>query len=196
MSYNGFQKIILHTTSNLVKDQEIIDYEREAVQKIMMENHINFSIEIEEISVTSASLKNTGSAYSLNLIVGKYDLDKVIEVLDKDGGFGYYIDFDEEYDPNENSEESAEKIDDDPIKTFGKKEDECELSEDAKFENLAFLIIRLFLIFAGGLIILFELFMMVKGIKELEYELSTTAFVMIVVEIPMLVCFYNLLKKK
>ena len=196
MSYNGFQKIILHTTSNLVKDQEIIDYEREAVQKIMMENHINFSIEIEEISVTSASLKNTGSAYSLNLIVGKYDLDKVIEVLDKDGGFGYYIDFDEEYDPNENSEESAEKIDDDPIKTFGKKEDECELSEDAKFENLAFLIIRLFLIFAGGLIILFELFMMVKGIKELEYELATTAFVMIVVEIPMLVCFYNLLKKK
>ena len=38
MAYNEFQKITLHTTSNLAKDQEIIDYEKDAVQKIMMEN--------------------------------------------------------------------------------------------------------------------------------------------------------------
>ena len=48
MSYSEYQKIRLHSTSNLAKDQEIIDYEKDAVQRIMMEYQIKFSIEIEE----------------------------------------------------------------------------------------------------------------------------------------------------
>ncbi len=110
MSYSEYQKIRLHSTSNLAKDQEIIDYEKDAVQRIMMEYQIKFSIEIEEMSNLSSSLKHTGTAYALNLIVRKDDLDKVIELLDKEGGFGYYIDLDEEYDPNEESNEKEESF--------------------------------------------------------------------------------------
>ncbi len=211
MSYSEFQKIILHTTSNLAKDQEIIDYEKDAIQRIMMDNQIKFSIEIEEISNMSRSLKHTGIAYSLNLIVGKYDLDKVIELLDKEGGFGYYIDLDEKYDPNESSEdedvafvdipeelkEDEEEINEEPIKTYGDKDGNISAEFNAaEFEGLVYLILRLFIIFSGGIIMFFELIMLIQGIKELEYELATTAFVMMVVEIPMLIYFYKLLKKK
>ncbi len=201
MAYNEFQKITLHTTSNLAKDQEIIDYEKDAVQKIMMENHIKFSIEIEEMSAISSSLKHTGSAYALNLIVAKYDLDKVIELLDKEGGFGYYIDLDEEYDPNEDVEEK-ETESDDPIKTYGEKdenvfvESETDEFEKAEFENSIYLILRLFVVAVGGIILLFALGMFLVGIEEKNYEMVTASFIIMVVGTPMIIVFYNLLKKK
>ena len=201
MAYNEFQKITLHTTSNLAKDQEIIDYEKDAVQKIMMENHIKFSIEIEEMSTISSSLKHTGSAYALNLIVAKYDLDKVIELLDKEGGFGYYIDLDEEYDPNEDVEEK-ETESDDPIKTYGEKdenvfvESETDEFEKAEFENSIYLILRVFVVAVGGIILLFALGMFIVGIEEKNYEMVTASFIIMVVGTPMIIVFYNLLKKK
>lgn len=201
MSYSEYQKIRLHSTSNLAKDQEIIDYEKDAVQRIMMEYQIKFSIEIEEMSNLSSSLKHTGTAYALNLIVRKDDLDKVIELLDKEGGFGYYIDLDEEYDPNEDVEEK-ETESDDPIKTYGEKdenvfvESETDEFEKAEFENSIYLILRLFVVAVGGIILLFALGMFLVGIEEKNYEMVTASFIIMVVGTPMIIVFYNLLKKK
>ena len=211
MSYSEYQKIRLHSTSNLAKDQEIIDYEKDAVQRIMMEYQIKFSIEIEEISNLSSSLKHTGTAYALNLIVRKDDLDKVIELLDKEGGFGYYIDLDEEYDPNEDSNEAEESFidmpeelkeepeeaEDDPIKVYGQNDGNITVEfNTANFEGFVYLILRLFILFFGAMIMLFEIVWIMQAIKELEYEMATAAFVMMVIEVPILICFYNLLKKK
>ena len=211
MSYSEYQKIRLHSTSNLAKDQEIIDYEKDAVQRIMMEYQIKFSIEIEEMSNLSSSLKHTGTAYALNLIVRKDDLDKVIELLDKEGGFGYYIDLDEEYDPNEESnekeesfidmpeelKEEPEEAEDDPIKVYGQNDGNITVEfNTANFEGFVYLILRLFILFFGAMIMLFEIVWIMQAIKELEYEMATAAFVMMVIEVPILICFYNLLKKK
>ena len=211
MSYSEYQKIRLHSTSNLAKDQEIIDYEKDAVQRIMMEYQIKFSIEIEEMSNLSSSLKHTGTAYALNLIVRKDDLDKVIELLDKEGGFGYYIDLDEEYDPNEDSNEAEESFidmpeelmeepeeaEDDPIKVYGQNDGNITVEfNTANFEGFVYLILRLFILFFGAMIMLFEIVWIMQAIKELEYEMATAAFVMMVIEVPILICFYNLLKKK
>ena len=211
MSYSEYQKIRLHSTSNLAKDQEIIDYEKDAVQRIMMEYQIKFSIEIEEMSNLSSSLKHTGTAYALNLIVRKDDLDKVIELLDKEGGFGYYIDLDEEYDPNEDSNEAeesfidmpeelkeeTEEAEDDPIKVYGQNDGNITVEfNTANFEGFVYLILRLFILFFGAMIMLFEIVWIMQAIKELEYEMATAAFVMMVIEVPILICFYNLLKKK
>lgn len=210
MSYSEFQKIRLHSTSNLAKDQEIIDYEKDAVQRIMMDHQIKFSIEIEEVSVLSSSLKNTGSAYVLNLIVRKDDLDKVIELLDKEGGFGYYIDLDEEYDPNEDTKEDEEtfidmpeelkeepeEVEDDPIKVYGEKDGNITVEfNTANFTSFVYFILRMFILFSGAMIMFFEVVWLIQGIKELEYEMATAAFIMLVVEVPILVCFYKLLKK-
>ncbi len=211
MSYSEYQKIRLHSTSNLAKDQEIIDYEKDAVQRIMMEYQIKFSIEIEEMSNLSSSLKHTGTAYALNLIVRKDDLDKVIELLDKEGGFGYYIDLDEEYDPNEDSNEAEESFvdmpeelkeepeeaEDDPIKVYRQNDGNITVEfNTANFEGFVYLILRLFILFFGAMIMLFEIVWIMQAIKELEYEMATAAFVMMVIEVPILICFYNLLKKK
>lgn len=212
MSSVEFQKIRLHTTTDLVKDQEIIDYEKDAVQRLMMENQIKFAIEIEEANVLSSSLKNTGTAYVLNLIVNKDDLEKVIELLDREGGFGYYIDLDETYDPDnetnedektaidmpeELQEETEEVVDDDPIKVYGNEDGNVTIEfNKVNYESFIFFILRMFILFSGGLIYLFEIWCLKNAINELEYEMATTIFVMMVIELPILVCFYNLLKNK
>ena len=206
MSSIEFQKIRLHSTTDLVKDQEIIDYEKDAVQRIMMENQIKFSIEIEEANVLSSTLKTTGTAYVLNLIVNKVDLDKVVQLLDREGGFGYYIDLDETYDPeNESNEddmpeelqEETEDVIDDPIKVYGHEDGNVTIEfNKVDNESFIFFILRMFILFSGGLMYLFEIWCLNNAINELDYEMATTAVVMMIIEAPILACFYNLLKNK
>ena len=206
MSSIEFQKIRLHSTTDLVKDQEIIDYEKDAVQRIMIENQIKFSIEIEEANVLSSTLKTTGTAYVLNLIVNKVDLDKVVQLLDREGGFGYYIDLDETYDPeNESNEddmpeelqEETEDVIDDPIKVYGHEDGNVTIEfNKVDNESFIFFILRMFILFSGGLMYLFEIWCLNNAINELDYEMATTAVVMMIIEVPILACFYNLLKNK
>ena len=109
MSGIEYQKIELHSTENLVKDQERIEYEKETAQRLMMENQIPFSIEIEEADLIGSNYRKTGTAYVLNLIVRKEDAEKVIELLDREGGFGYFVDLDETYDPDAEKEETEDE---------------------------------------------------------------------------------------
>ena len=52
-----YQKIELHSTYDLVKDQDIIEQEREAAQKLMEDNQIQFAMEIDQKEI---SLRNVG----------------------------------------------------------------------------------------------------------------------------------------
>ena len=196
MSGIEYQKIELHSAQDLVKEQERIEYEKETVQRLMMENQIQFAMEIDQKEEKSPTGKSI-VVYVLNLIVRKDDVDKVVELLDKEGNFGYYIDLDSTYDPTKDTEETEnqekqveiieEKIEDDPIKSYGEKID---------YKSFPKLIMKIFLLIAFAIILIPEIVGIVYGIKETEYEIATTLFVFIVIETPIFIWFYNILNKK
>lgn len=217
MSGIEYQKIELHSTENLAKDQERIEYEKETAQRLMMENQIPFSIEIEEADLIGSNYRKTGTAYVLNLIVRKEDAEKVIELLDREGGFGYFVDLDETYDPDAEKEETEDenisfveipeelkeeepenlKDDSDPIKIYG--EDNGNITIEFKSlnsSNFALFIMRLALLFSGMAIVLVQVWLLANAVNELDYKMITTIFVTIVFEFPVFMSFYNLLKKK
>ena len=162
----------------------------------MMENQIQFAMEIDQKEEKSPTGKSI-VVYVLNLIVRKDDVDKVVELLDKEGNFGYYIDLDSTYDPTKDTEETEnqekqveiieEKIEDDPIKSYGEKID---------YKSFPKLIMKIFLLIAFAIILIPEIVGIVYGIKETEYEIATTLFVFIVIETPIFIWFYNILNKK
>lgn len=222
MSNIEYRKITLHSTRELGKDYEIVEYEREAVQRIMLENQIQFVIEIEEVDIKNFANKKAGTAYDLNLIVRKDDAEKVIELLDREGGFGYTVDLDETYNPDEESENIEEQEDviknseklkkvnevedsafkeerdnDDPIKAY--REDNGNITIEfnpIKFEDGASLIIKCFLIFTFLILMIMEIGLMIDGFKDTDYEIITAMFVAIVIETPFFVSLYNALNKK
>lgn len=225
MSDIEYQKIELHSTYDLVKEQEKIEYERQAAQKLMMENQIQFAIEIDQKEIKSPTGRNTNVVYVLNLIVRKDDVDKVIELLDKEGNFGYYIDLDETFDPMEDEEktenqeeafsefpeelkeEVGEEVNDDPIKMYGEYDNEEENLDDykikveSKFKKIDYksfpkFIMKTFLTIAYMIILILEIIGIVYGIQEVEYEIATAMFVAIVIETPIFRWFYNILDKK
>ncbi len=217
MSGIEYQKIELHSTENLAKDQERIEYEKETAQRLMMENQIPFSIEIEEADLIGSNYRKTGTAYVLNLIVRKEDAEKVIELLDREGGFGYFVDLDETYDPDAEKEETEDENisfveipeelkeeepensndDSDPIKIYG--EDNGNITIEFKSlnsSNFALFMMRLALLFSGMAIVLVQVWLLANAVNELDYKMITTIFVTIVFEFPVFMSFYNLLKKK
>lgn len=82
-----YQVIGLEQTNNLVKGAAKIEEEKEIVQRLMIENNIEFVIEIVE--------EGNGDEWFLELMVPKEDVDKVIAILDQQGGLGYVLDLDE-----------------------------------------------------------------------------------------------------
>ena len=212
-----YQKIELHSTYDLVKEQEKIEHEREKAQKLMLDNQIQFAIEIDQKQVPSPTGRNTNVVYVLNLIVRKDDVNKVIELLDKEGNFGYYVDLDSSY----NSEEKEESIeiteelkeevveeDNDSIKMYDNAEmEDAENLEDYKikfkhifkpidYKAFSKFIMKLFLLIAFTIILIPEIVGIVYGIQESEYEIATAMFVLIVIETPIFRWFYNILDKK
>lgn len=213
-----YQKIELHSTYDLVKDQDIIEQEREAAQKLMEDNQIQFAMEIDQKEIKSPTGRHTNVVYVLNLIVKEDEVDKVIELLDKDGNFGYYVDLDSTYDQNEEikSEQDDNEIEipeelkdvieetkDDPIKMYGYENEEDENLEDYKIkvkpiDGNAFprFMIKFFISLAYTIILIPELLGIIYGIQETEYEIATAMFVLVVVETPIFLSFYNALNKK
>lgn len=216
MSNIEYQKIELHLTNNLGKDHEIIEYEREAAQRLMTENQIQFAIEIDEVDIKNSSNNKTGTAYVLNLIVRKDDVQKVIELLDREGGFGYYVDLDETFDPmaEENEKEEQEgafvempeelreetldlEENVDPIKNFAEI-DEYDY-EKPVVEDLN----RTFKFFMNGVLIVSYTIAMVTelifmgAMKDIgNYEGVTSMFVAIVIETPIALWLFKIINKK
>ena len=82
-----YQVIGLEQTNNLVKGAAKIEEEKEIVQRLMIENNIEFVIEIVE--------EGNGDEWFLELMVPKEDVESVIAILDKQGGLGYTVDLEE-----------------------------------------------------------------------------------------------------
>ena len=221
MSDIKYQKIELHSTYDLEKDYEIIEQERIAAQKLLEDNQIQFDVEIDQKEIKSPTGRNTHVVYVLNLIVREDDVEKVIELLDKDGNFGYYVDLEDTYNPDEESEENEsqneeniisntefkkEDIDGNPIKSYSGDDIEEDLESykikfEPKLKSIEYrtfprFIMKLFLSLAYMIILIPEMLGFIYGIKELEYELATTMFVFIVIETPIFIHFYNVLNKK
>ena len=216
-----YQKIELHSTDDLAKDYEIIEYEKETVEKLMIENQIEFAMEIERKKELPIISRKQNIVYVLMLIVKKDDLDNVIDFLVKDGNFGYFVYLDSTYDPNEEKEEienqdnenlefieklngAIEDAKDDPIKMYGEKEIENDENlEDYKFKTkpidyktFPIFIMKLFLSAAYMFVLIPELIGIIYGIQDAEYEIATAMFVLVVIETPIFVWLYRILNKK
>lgn len=85
-----FQRFMIHCTFELGKDQELVENERRIVQELMIENNIEFTLELSEKMLDSGD-----DYYSLYLIVPKELGKTVMEILDNAGGLGYEVDFNE-----------------------------------------------------------------------------------------------------
>lgn len=193
-----YQKIELHTTEELVKEQEIIEYEKETVQKLMIDNQIQFTMEIDQ-KEEKAPTGNSIVVYVLNLIVRKDDVDKVIELLDKEGDLGYYVDLDDTYNPieeTEEQEESKEEVEeDDPIKVYG--EDDGRITVEFKTpesKDIIKIIMKLISISPILLIYIVEIGLMIYVWDSHDYETITSIIVLMIIETPIFIWFYNFFK--
>lgn len=211
MSNIEYQKIELHSTNNLGKDFEQIEYEREVVQRLMMENQIKFTIEIDEVDIKNSSNSKIGTDYVLNLIVRKDNVEKVIELLDREGGLGYFIDLDETFDPmsEENEEEEqegpfreitkklkveeSESVDEDPIRNYGENNEKVTIEhKPIGMNNLTNLIMKVIFILAFSIIYLMEIGLMIFFWIGNDYENVTGIVVAMIIETPIFVWFYKI----
>lgn len=209
-----YQKIELHSTHNLAKDNEKIQYEKETVQRLMIENQIQFAIEIEEKDVRDKNNRYSNSLYVLNLVVRKDDVEKVIELLDREGGFGYYVDLDETFDLMKDAESEEQDgafveipeelrgteevaVEDEPIKIY--EQDNGNITIEFKpigMTALANLIMKATLIFAFSMIYIMEIGLMIYSWNGYDYETVTGMFVAMIIETPIFIWFYKVLNKK
>lgn len=192
-----YQKIELHTTEELVKEQEIIEYEKETVQKLMIDNQIQFTMEIDQ-KEEKAPTGNSIVVYVLNLIVRKDDVDKVIELLDKEGDLGYYVDLDDTYNPMEEAEEQEElkeEVEDDPIKVYG--EDDGRITVEFKTpesKDIIKIIMKLISISPILLIYIVQIGLMIYVWDSHDYETITSIIVLMIIETPIFIWLYNFFK--
>lgn len=203
MSNIEYQKIELHSTYDLIKDSKKIMDETEATKRLMTENQIEFTIDIERRECGNIL---SGTLYILVLIVRKEDIQRVLQLLDSEGGFGYFVDLDKTFNPieEENQDENPikekyEKIeeDEDPIKDFG-QEDESDY-EKPVVEDLN----RTFKFFMNGVLIVSYTIAMVtelifmSAMKDIgNYEGVTSMFVAIVIETPIALWLFKIINKK
>ncbi len=206
-----YQKIELHSTHNLVKDQERIEYERESAQRLMMENQIQFAMEIDQKEEKSPTGKST-VMYVLNLIVRKDDVDKVIELLDKEGNFGYYVDLDETFDPMEEEKdekqevfeeipeelkEETESVDEDPIKIYGEKNGNITIEfKKPDMQNLARIMLSACFIISALLIFIMEIGLFINFLETDDFNGVCSIIVALILETPLVIWLYELLNKK
>ena len=87
METKRYQVIELEVTYQLAKSIEKIEEERQIVQRLMQENNIEFVLELVE--------EGNGENWVLELMVPKEDVERVIAILDAQGGLGYTVDFEE-----------------------------------------------------------------------------------------------------
>lgn len=87
METKRYQVIELEVTYQLAKSVEKIEEERQIVQRLMQENNIEFVLELVE--------EGNGENWVLELMVPKEDAERVIAILDAQGGLGYTVDFEE-----------------------------------------------------------------------------------------------------
>lgn len=87
METKRYQVIELEVTYQLAKSVEKIEEERQVVQRLMQENNIEFVLELVE--------EGNGETWVLELMVPKEDAERVIAILDAQGGLGYTVDFEE-----------------------------------------------------------------------------------------------------
>lgn len=187
MSNIEYQKIELHSAHDLIEEQEIIERERLAAEKLMIDNQIKFSFEIDQKEIKSLNGRNTNVVYVLNLIVRKDDLNKTVELLDKAGDFGYYVDLDDTTDLNEDEEEIIEE---NPVKISEETLDDFEVKQESS-KDLVNLIIKLIYAILFSAILIPEIGWLIFGIKVLNYEVATLMFVFLVIEAPIFVWGYK-----
>lgn len=87
METKRYQVIELEVTYQLAKSVEKIEEERQIVQRLMQENNIEFVLELVE--------EGNGENWVLELMVPKEDVERVIAILDAQGGLGYTVDLEE-----------------------------------------------------------------------------------------------------
>lgn len=200
-----YHKIELHSTHNILKEYGTIDYEKNAVEKIMKNHNLDYALEFEERKYNGKVVE-----YALNLIVRKQDLDYVIKLLDEAGGFGYYIDLEqknksiEENSDNEEEEYQKEKTKNespntDPIRKLSDQEqldDLSGISIEEKNAQAANNGAKVYLTTVFSFLIISEIWLISYFFEKNDYEAIFKVILLIVCELPIFILILKFFYKK
>ena len=182
MSEIIYQKINLYSSTDYAQNKKFFDERKNLIEKILIENKLDYALEVIESYVTESSSRGLKKLYTLNLVIRKEDLNNVQVLLDTFYNYTYQITEEEciEQEDYEFEEEPiiTDDMDDDIIKTNKsiferKREFEDKIKQSSKLEK--FIIIFFTLIFS--FFVVFEIILII----ETEYVWGI--LIIIVIEI-------------
>lgn len=210
---NVYQRLVLHSSFKLNEDIEIFEKERIIADNILKENGIEYAILVQEERSLNQKGRIMPVEYVLSVFVKMQDVDKVIELFDKDGTLGYYVDLEDkivvdgpltEEAIKKAAEESEQEefeiaMEKEPIQNFEEKSSrkikEPEIN-DNEYDTIEIIRTKLFVRGAFGvmfvMVILIELSSLLTNLRKSQYDVALKIILLIIIEIPI---FVKILKK-
>lgn len=210
---NVYQRLVLHSSLKLNEDIEIFEKERIIADNILKENGIEYAILVQEERSLNQNGRIMPVEYVLSVFVKMQDADKVVELFDKDGTLGYYVDLEDKIvvdgplteeaikKATEESEQEEFEIamEKEPIQNFEEKSSrkikEPEIN-DNEYDTIEIIRTKLFVRWAFGfmfvMVILIELSSLLTNLRKNQYDVALKIILLIIVEIPI---FVKILKK-
>lgn len=102
------QKIKLYSSTDYIGEQEIFDEMKNEIEKLLVENNIEYALEITDEEAGNSSSKFPKTLYTLNLVIKQTDLNKVISILNDSYKYDYELIRDIEVEEQEEQQEQEE----------------------------------------------------------------------------------------
>ena len=146
--------------------------------------------------------------YVLSVFVKMADIDKVIDLFDKDGTLGYYVDLEDKIvsdgplteeiirqaEENRNKEELEKIQEEEPIQNF---DDNSNFDDTEEIEvNLVELMYYGFCLIMFLIILIVEIALIFKTLNQGDYSDTSVVITAIICEIPIIIGLFNKIRKK
>ena len=205
----AYQRVVLHSSFKLNEDIEIFERERISVENLLKQNNIDYIVLIQEERNLNQKGRLMPVEYVLSVFVKMADIDKVIDLFDKDGTLGYYVDLEDkivsdgplteeiirQVEENRNKEEFEKIQEEEPIQNF---DDNSNFDDTEEIEvNLVELMYYGFCLIMFLIILIVEIALIFKTLNQGDYNSDTSVVITaIICEIPIIIGLFNKIRKK
>ena len=205
----AYQRVVLHSSFKLNEDIEIFERERISVENLLKQNNIDYIVLIQEERNLNQKGRLMPVEYVLSVFVKMADIDKVIDLFDKDGTLGYYVDLEDKIvsdgplteeiirqaEENRNKEEFEKIQEEEPIQNF---DDNSNFDDTEEIEvNLVELMYYGFCLIMFLIILIVEIALIFKTLNQGDYNSDTSVVITaIICEIPIIIGLFNKIRKK
>ena len=204
----AYQRVVLHSSFKLNEDIEIFERERISVENILKQNNIDYIVLIQEERNLNQKGRLMPVEYVLSVFVKMADIDKVIDLFDKDGTLGYYVDLEDKIvsdgplteeiirqaEENRNKEELEKIREEEPIQNF---DDNSNFDDTEEIEvNLVELMYYGFCLIMFLIILIVEIALIFKTLNQGDYSDTSVVITAIICEIPIIIGLFNKIRKK